>query len=619
MENKISKRAQVTIFVIIAIVVLALVGGYFVIRNVISVENKLPADFQPVYQTILQCLEDETQTGINVLESSGGYIETPRFESGSSYLPFSSQLNFLGNPIPYWYYVSGNNIQKEQVPTLSNMQNDLENFIEDRIPNCDLLAYYGQGFEINFEKAKAVVKISSSKVDVSLEMPTNLLKENTSVSVSNFKTLVNSDLGKLYEDAKTVYTYEQQSLFLESYAVDFLRNYAPVDGVELSCSPLVWSAEKVFENLSNGIVANMQMVRSKDGATISKPENKYFLRDFGVDSDVRFLASKNWPYSFEVNPSQGAMMISKPVGNSPGLGALGFCYVPYHYVYDVKYPVLVQISSEKETFQFPLAVVVEGNQPRKALEFITSEYDVPNFCEDANTNIDVATYDSNLDPVEAEISFRCFGVSCNIGKTSLTKYFTGVFPQCANGVVTAEASGFATKEEVLSSVQEGTIDLILDRLTELDVQLNLDGKEYLGNALISFISDFNSQTTVYPEMKKVNLSEGQYQVEVYIYKNSSISIPATSQEQCVEVPKEGVGSLLGLTEEKCFNIEIPSQIISNALSGGGKQEHYILEEDLTGSSVVKINAQSLPLPKDLNQLQDNYVLFEKRGLDIEII
>jgi rod shape-determining protein MreC len=31
------------------------------------------------------------------------------YEASSEYMPFSSQLDFLGNPVPYWYYISGNN------------------------------------------------------------------------------------------------------------------------------------------------------------------------------------------------------------------------------------------------------------------------------------------------------------------------------------------------------------------------------------------------------------------------------------------------------------------------------------------------------------------------------
>ena len=78
--------------------------------------QKIPASIQPIYTTFLSCLEEDALVGVDILMSQGGYINLPVFEPGSAYMPFSSQLNFIGNPIPYWYYVSGNNIEKEQVP-----------------------------------------------------------------------------------------------------------------------------------------------------------------------------------------------------------------------------------------------------------------------------------------------------------------------------------------------------------------------------------------------------------------------------------------------------------------------------------------------------------------------
>ena len=73
-----------------------------------------------------------------------------------------------------------------------------------------------------------------------------------------------------------------------------------------------------------------------------------------------------------------------------------------------------------------------------------------------------------------------------------------------------------------------------------------------------------------------------------------------------------------LTKERCFDIEVPEQIISQALVGGGKQNYYILESELMNLDTVEINAQSLPEPKTIEQVQDNYLLFEGKNLDINL-
>jgi len=95
-----------------------------------------------------------------------------------------------------------------------------------------------------------------------------------------------------------------------------------------------------------------------------------------------------------------------------------------------------------------------------------------------------------------------------------------------------------------------------------------------------------------------------------------LTLGATTKKQCMEVPQSGLGGLFGITEEKCFDINIPEQIISEALVGGGSENYYILESELQNSRALEISAGSLPSPKSLEELQNNYILFESKGLDV---
>jgi len=113
------------------------------------------------------------------------------------------------------------------------------------------------------------------------------------------------------------------------------------------------------------------------------------------------------------------------------------------------------------------------------------------------------------------------------------------------------------------------------------------------------------------------LGEGQYEISVYVYKNSSLKLDETTREQCVEVPQSGLGGLIGLTKQECFDVTMPAQIVSNALSGGGKENYYILESELADANFIEINAESLPTPKSIEELQNNYILFEELNLDIQ--
>src|SRR3989344_2595737 len=369
------KKGQVTIFIIISVIIVGLVVGFFILRNTFITPG-IPASIEPVYASFLSCLEEYSSAGIDVLESQGGYIYLPDFEPGSQYMPFSSQLDFLGNPIPYWYYVSGNNIQKEQIPSKKEMGEQLGRFIEEKISRCRFDNYYDEGFEINIGKPESKVLIKDDAVEVDLDMNFNINLGEENALISNHKVLVESNLGSLYDSAKKVYEKEQETLFLENYAVDTLRLYAPVDGVELSCSPKRWNAEEVFDELSKAFESNTLALKVNGGDYVLKnKEDEYFVLDLDITGEnVRFINSRNWPNSFEVEPSKENILISIPVGNQPGIGILGFCYVPYHFVYSVKYPVLIQVyseglsSPENEIFQFPMAVVLQNNNPRESLD-----------------------------------------------------------------------------------------------------------------------------------------------------------------------------------------------------------------------------------------------------------
>lgn len=365
--------------------------------------------------------------------------------------------------------------------------------------------------------------------------------------------------------------------------------------------------------MENAIESNVQALKVNSGAyTLTDEKNKYFILDIETDADVRFINSKEWSNSFDVSPSDENVLIAKPVGTQEGLGILGFCYVPYHFVYNVKYPVLVQVGIGEEIFQFPMAVVIEGNNPRKARDVEAIGAEVSQLCTYKNIPTTVRTYDNELNEINADISYECFGTECDIGKS----FSEEGFPQCVNGYVLAKSDGFADAKELHSTVEGGVVNIIMDKLYEKEIDLNLDGTTYVRDAIITFRNDVSSKTVVYPAQRTVELSEGQYEVEVYIYRNSSIELAETTKEQCIEVAQEGVAGFFGLTTEKCFDVTIPSQLVTNALYGGGTENYYILESELINSDKIEINAESLLPPTNIEQLQQNYLLFDEKGLDI---
>jgi hypothetical protein len=74
--------------------------------------------------------------------------------------------------------------------------------------------------------------------------------------------------------------------------------------------------------------------------------------------------------------------------------------------------------------------------------------------------------------------------------------------------------------------------------------------------------------------------------------------------------------MMGMTKEQCVDIEIPEMKVENALRGGGNGNNYFLGSELEKGKIT-LDAQALPVPTSIEQLQENYDIFE--GNSVEVI
>ncbi len=623
-----SKRAQLTIFIIIGILIVAAVVLFIIFSGIIIHGPDMPKDLLPVYDYFLSCVEDETKTDAAIMGMQGGYLEVPEFEPGSSYMPFSSQLEFLGTAVPYWYYVSGNNIKKEQIPSKALMQQQLEDDLKEKIMRCNFESFEQQGFNISFgaePEVKAIIQ--DQKITLEIDMPLVISYGDISARQTEHSLDISSNLGKFYNLANDIYNKEKDSEFLENYTIDVLRLYAPVDGADIGCAPKIWFVKDIRSNLTSALESNIPAIKIKgDYYSLRDKNNKYFIQDIGDDvkgENVNFIYSGNWPTKMEVWPSEDNVLVAEPVGLQEGLGILGFCYVPYHFVYDLAYPVMIQIYDSDEIFQFPLAIVIDKNQPRGAVNIQGLPDVIPELCEHKLTNMNIYTYDTELEPVEAKIDYKCFDTTCYIGMTRQSggeAILSEKFPQCKNGYVMASAEGYETRKQIVSTISEGAADIILDKNYKLELEVRKEGNGLADDYAVVTFAKKDGKTTVvaYPEQQSLELTEGSYDIKVYIYSNATINLEGNKVEKCIDVPKSGILGFFGSSDKKCYTMEIPDQIVSSAVSGGGKQTYYFTRSELTESHKILIDSTDFGIPQKVEELQMNYNNLELNGLNIQL-
>ena len=613
----VSKRGQVTLFIIIALIIVVGIALFFVLKNQYSGASSLDKEIQPIYDSYTTCLESILEQGINIMGYQGGYIELPEFVAGSSYRPTSSQLDFFGQPVAYWYYISGNNIVKEQVPTESSMEEQLADYLSERLDSCKFEEYNQAGYDTYIGEGEVSVTISDSSVEASIENPFNIYTEDETFTISSHEISVDSKLGEFYNLAKETYDYERETQFLENYALDALWTSSPVVGVNFSCEPLVFSDAEIVSNLKDSLSANIGSIKLEgDYYTLSNKLNEYFVVDIGedVNENVVFRYSPNWTTRVAIEGDR----IVNPVGLEEGLEILGFCYAPYHLVYDLDFPVLIQFFDDDFIFQFPIAVIIQNND---VLNISSSEVNQnlnDPICDTLNSELKIYTYDYELEPVETSLQFRCISALCEIGETTLSNgdaVFDGAVPSCVNGKVIASAEGYLTKEVYVNSLEDDSVNLLLKKYYPLSLSLN---KDYL--SVITFEGEDYSTVVNYPSSEEVELVEGYYNISVISYVDTSIELSDTPTEICVDSSDNVYdSSLFGLTSENCYTVENPVTEVNMAVVGGGSiDNYYITESELKGGNSISLSVDEYEVPSSLEELQENYLLLDTSKLSVVI-
>ena len=613
----VSKRGQVTLFVVIAIIIVVGIALFFILKDKYSNIDYLDKEVQPVYESFISCLEGTLDEGIQILGYQGGYIGLPEFVPGSIYRPTSSQLDLFGQPVAYWSYISGNNLASEQVPTKESMEDELSNYIEERLEMCDLSEYKSQGIFTYIGDGNAVVDINSERVSLKITNPLNIYTESETYTLESHEITVDSKLGKFYDLAIKTYELERKTYFLENYALDALWTSSPVIGVDITCEPKVFVDEIIQENLSNALSTNIAYLKLKGNYyTLNSDLNKYFVVDLGnsVDEEVNFMYSTSWPTKIEITGDH----IVTPVGIQQGLEILGFCYVPYHLVYDIDFPVMIQFMDDDFIFQFPVVVSIKDNEILNLSKSTGGVSLNDEVCEIKNNELKVYTYDYELNPIETRLQYECMNSLCEIGSTKsdgVDSYFEGAVPGCVNGKVIASADGYLSTTYTVEDPSTSVVNLLLEKKYSLMLDTGSQDR-----STIYFNGEDYATTVSCPQQKTVDLVEGRYNVSMITYSSTTITLSQVQNEVCVDVPINTVGELFDITEKQCYPIENPQTEIDLAVIGGGSLSNiYITESELKRAATIKILGEEFEKPSSIEDLQENYLLLESAKLDMEVL
>ncbi|MDP3918419.1 MAG: hypothetical protein Q8Q35_00750 [Nanoarchaeota archaeon] len=205
-----NKRGQMTLFIIIGLVVLLLVGVGIYYRSTIldavgiSQTISYPSEVQEVVDMVQDCFEDSAFNGARTLGLTGGYYNLPR-------------EIFTLDDVNIPYYLSDGEIL---TPTVETMQTELSEYVDDIMIGCLALDSYTE-FDLERGLRDITTTINTDSIDFVLNYPiTVTIDETTTYNLPNeYEYTATVNLGQMRDVAEVIAAKDVDS---EDIDFDFL-------------------------------------------------------------------------------------------------------------------------------------------------------------------------------------------------------------------------------------------------------------------------------------------------------------------------------------------------------------------------------------------------------------
>ena len=181
-----NKRGQITIFIVVAVVILAIAGIFYFTNSDKIAQDPITPEIEPIYEGIYTCIEDTAIDSLYYLGLTGGYYFSPLLsdENGIAY-----------------YYFEGENFMLSKEKLAEEISLTIENtlhFCSDQILN-------NTEFNITPGKISVETEIYENKIILNTEYPLTISKEDSSSVLKNWKNIeIETRIGTIYDSTEQI-------------------------------------------------------------------------------------------------------------------------------------------------------------------------------------------------------------------------------------------------------------------------------------------------------------------------------------------------------------------------------------------------------------------------------
>ncbi len=596
------KRAQITLFIIIGIVILLVIAlGVFALKYIVlekppeeSIIEQTADEVEPVRTFVKDCVEVTSESVFNEIGAHGGYYDP--LQAGILAVPTRpTQGNgfeaFDGLTVPYWYYLSSadtctNCLFASARPPLNgdmarSISSQAARAIEDNLDLClrDFSPLQNRFTIVETGAPQVSVHILDDRALLDISYPLVVTTGADSVvRMNNFSTVVDVPIGKAYKYAQSISEAARDIPFFEGLTLEAIvlanaydpsKIPPPYGSTEMTYSPgPFWVLQSVRQSVAQSVsdmVPLVQVLGTRDmivpqGSELEMNQyaNYYLATQVEpIDASVTFTTLPSWtPY---VRVSPGGQVIS------PDSDKTFLPIIPpikrNEFQYDVSYPVLVELrvakrSGEDYLFQFGQEVNMRNNEGLQG--GIETEEESTNLCDPITANgqqVTITVTDDVSTAVEASITVNCAGTVCELGAAPGGVLETRL-PYCIGGSIRASKDGYGDAS-VQISPDASLYELEVPQLQTVRVQPQLQFIERMASGwslgqtrydatdqqivvlFVPVLDAARAQAFVYPnELDTVQLAIGEYEV-------TAIALTEL-QEPKILKGKQVCGSVLGV-------------------------------------------------------------------------
>ena len=186
------KKGQVTVFIIIAIVIIALIVLFFIFRGSIGLGGGDSVDEKDMHNLIEECVSTGLISGARLIGLQGGYLELPEKVV---------ELNL--SKIAYGYYLGSKTLNSK-----SRIENEISNYIDLILPYCfDETQFID--YSITKGDSNSDVSINKDSISTSTKFSISATKGDFSFTINkNFDVKVPINLDSIYDIAEEIINKE---------------------------------------------------------------------------------------------------------------------------------------------------------------------------------------------------------------------------------------------------------------------------------------------------------------------------------------------------------------------------------------------------------------------------